>query len=126
MAETENPKPVSWIASSYKDYRTFPEPVQDVMGYALFRAQQGAKHEDAKPLKGFGGAGVLEIVTDHDSDTFRAVYTVKFATAIYVLHAFQKKSKSGIKTPLEDIELIRRRLKVAEADYQQQLARGAS
>lgn len=124
MAETDALKPVSWIASSYKDYRAFPDAVQDVMGYALFRAQQGAKHEDAKPLRGFGGAGVLEIVTDYDGDAFRAVYTVKFETVIYVLHAFQKKSKSGIKTPLEDIELIRRRLKVAEADYQQQLARG--
>ncbi|MDT0496645.1 type II toxin-antitoxin system RelE/ParE family toxin [Algiphilus sp. W345] len=126
MLEAEALRPVSWIASSYKDYRAFPEPVQDAMGFALFRAQQGAKHDDAKPLKGFGGAGVLEIVTDHDGDTFRAVYTVKFANAIYVLHAFQKKSKSGRKTPAEEIELIRRRLKVAEADYQQQLARGPS
>lgn len=119
MPEAEAFSPVSWIASSYKDYRGFPEPVQDAMGFALFRAQQGAKHDYAKPLTGFGGAGVLEIVADHDGDTFRAVYTVKFATAIYVLHAFQKKSKSGRKTPTEDIELIRRRIKVAEADYQQ-------
>ncbi|MDB5967559.1 MAG: hypothetical protein JWQ90_9 [Hydrocarboniphaga sp.] len=126
MPEAEALRPVSWIASSYKDYRAFPEPVQDAMGFALFRAQQGAKHDDAKPLKGFGGAGVLEIVTDHDGDTFRAVYTVKFAAAIYVLHAFQKKSKSGRKTPAEEIELIRRRLKVAEADYQQQLTTGPS
>lgn len=126
MPEAQTLRPVSWIASSYKDYRAFPEPVQDALGFALFRAEQGAKHEDAKPLTGFGGAGVLEIVVDHDGDTFRAVYTVKFATAIYVLHAFQKKSKSGRQTPTEDIELIRRRLKVAEADYQQQLARGTS
>lgn len=117
-------KPVSWIGASYKDFRAFPDPVQDTMGYALFRAQIGAKHESAKPLKGFGGAGVLEIVADHVGDTFRAVYTVKFATAIYVLHAFQKKSKAGIKTPTEDLELIRRRLKVAEADYKDRLGKG--
>lgn len=93
-------------------------------GYALYQAQLGAKHDSAKPLKGFGGAGVLEIVADHVGDTFRAVYTVKFATAIYVLHAFQKKSKIGIKTPPEDMELIQRRLKAAEADYQLQIGKG--
>jgi phage-related protein len=102
----------------------FPDAVQDAMGYALYKAQLGAKHDSAKPLKGFGGAGVLELVADHVGDTFRAVYTVKFATAIYVLHAFQKKSKTGIKTPAEDLELIERRLKVAEADYKAQLGKG--
>ena len=117
-------KLVSWIGSSYKDFRAFPDPVQDAMGYALYHAQVGLKHGSAKPLKGFGGAGVLEIVTDHVGDTFRAVYTVKFATAIYVLHAFQKKSKAGIKTPTEDLELIQRRLKAAEADYKFQLEKG--
>lgn len=117
-------KPVSWIASSYKDFRAFPDPVQDAMGYALYRAQIGEKHASAKPLRGFGGAGVLEIVTDHVGDTFRAVYTVKFAMAIYVLHAFQKKSKSGIKTPTVDLELIRRRLKSAETDYKIRLSEG--
>ena len=117
-------KPVSWIGSSYKDFRGFPDPVQDAMGYALYQAQIGQKHRGAKSLKGFGGAGVLEIVADHVGDTFRAVYTVKFATAIYVLHAFQKKSKSGIKTPTEDLELIRRRLKAAESDYETQLKKG--
>jgi len=121
MSEIKDLKPVFWIASSYKDYRAFPDPVQDAMGYALFRAQQGAKHDSAKPLQGFGGAGVLEVVTDHDGDAFRTVYTVKFATAIYVLHAFQKKSKSGRKTPGEDLDLVRQRLKAAEADYKQQL-----
>jgi phage-related protein len=120
MADNE-PKPVDWIGSSYKDFTAFPDDVQDHMGYALHVAQMGDKHEDAKPLKGFGGAGVLEIVSDHVGDTYRAVYTVKFATAIYVLHAFQKKSKSGIKTPATDMELIERRLKVAEADYKQKL-----
>ena len=94
------------------------------MGYALYQAQIGQKHGSAKPLKGFGGAGVLELVADHVGATFRAVYTVKFATAIYVLHAFQKKSKSGIKTPTEVLELIQRRLKAAEADYKIQLEKG--
>ena len=117
-------KPVSWVGSSYKDFREFPDPVQDAMGYALYQAQIGLKHRSAKPLKGFGGAGVLELVAGHVGDTFRAVYTVKFATAVYVLHAFQKKSKSGIKTPIEDMELIQRRLEAAEADYKAQLERG--
>ncbi len=117
-------KPVSWIGSSYRDFREFPDPVQDAMGYALYQAQIGLKHGSAKPLKGFGGAGVLEIVADHVGDTFRAVYTVKFVTAIYVLHAFQKKSKSGIKTTTEDMELIQRRLKAADADYKAQLEKG--
>jgi phage-related protein len=94
------------------------------MGYALYQARIGKKHDNAKPLKGFGGAGVLEIVTDHVGDTFRAVYTVKFATAIYVLHAFQKKSKSGIKTPKEELKLIHRRLNAAEADYKIQAGKG--
>ena len=79
-------KPVSWIGSIYKDFREFPDPVQDSMGYALYQAQIGLKHGSAKPLEGFGGAGVLELVADHVGDTFRAVYTVKFATAVYVLH----------------------------------------
>ena len=117
-------KPVSWIASSYKDFRAFPDSVQDAMGYALYQAQIGEKHAGAKPLKGFGGAGVLEIVTDHIGDTFRTVYTVKFALAVYVLHALQKKSKSGIRTPTEDLELIRRRLKAAEADYKEHIGKG--
>ena len=117
-------KPVSWIGSSYKDFRAFPDPVQDIMGYALYQGQIGEKHGSVKPLKGFGGAAVLEIVADHVGDTFRAVYTVKFATAIYVLHAFQKKSKSGIKTSGQDLKMIQWRLKAAEADYKVQLAKG--
>lgn len=117
-------KLVDWIGSSYKDFRALPDEVQDHMGYALHLAQTGAKHEDTKPLKGFGGAGVLEIVSDHVGDTYRAVYTVKFATAIYVLHAFQKKSKTGSKTPVTDMDLIGHRLKAAEADYKAQLAKG--
>jgi phage-related protein len=98
-------KPVAWMGSSYKDFRAFPDPVQDAMGYALHQAQIGLKHASAKPLKGFGGAGVLEVVTNNVGDTYRTVYTVKFAAAIYVLHAFQKKSKTGIKTPAEDLEV---------------------
>jgi phage-related protein len=94
------------------------------MGYALHLAQIGDKHEDAKPLKGFGGAGVLEIVTDHVGDTFRAIYTVKFASAIYVLHAFQKKSKTGNKTAGTDMALITRRLRAAQADYEARLLQG--
>lgn len=107
-------KPVEWVGSSYKDFRSFPDLVQDVMGFALYQAQVGRMHSNAKPLKGFGGASVVEIVDDYQGDTYRAIYTVKFANAIYVLHAFQKKSKKGIKTPQSDIELLQRRLKSAE------------
>ncbi len=110
-------KPVEWVGSSYKDFRSFPDLVQDVMGFALYMAQVGRMHANAKPLKGFGGAGVLEIIDDHQGDTYRAVYTVKFDSAIYVLHAFQKKSKKGIKTPQEDIDLVKKRLKAAEMDH---------
>jgi phage-related protein len=87
------------------------------MGFALWQAQRGGKHADAKVLKGFGGGGVLEVVEDHEGSTYRAVYTVKFSGAVYVLHAFQKKSKKGIKTPQREIELIRKRLKTAEEHY---------
>lgn len=119
-------KPVSWVGSSYNDFCAFPGRVQDDMGYALYRAQTGKKHEHAKPLRGFGGAGVLEIVTNHVGDTFRAVYTVKLPTAIYVLHAFQKKSKTGIKTTAQDMVLIRQRLKLAESDHKEQLGKRGS
>src|SRR5580692_6943661 len=104
-------KPAVWIGSSRKDLREFPDAVQDHMGYALYVGQQGGKHRDAKVLTGFGGAGVVEIIKDHRGDTFRAVYTVRFEGAVYVLHAFQKKSKTGIKTPKADQELIASRLK---------------
>jgi phage-related protein len=90
------------------------------MGYALYFAQQGDKHPAAKPLKGFPGASVLEIVEDHDGDTYRAMYTVKFAGAIYVLHAFQKKAKKGIATPKRDVALVRSRLKLAEAHFKKE------
>ena len=117
MSGTRVLRPLFWVGSSRKDLRAFPEPVKDVIGHALFIAQLGRKHEDAKPLSGFGGPGVLEIVEDFAGDTYRAVYTVRFADAIYVLHAFQKKSKRGIKTPQKDLDLIRERLKRAERDH---------
>jgi len=110
-------KPIEWVGSSLEDLREFPDEVTAMMGYALFLAQVGRKHPDAKPLKGFGGASVLEVVEDHRGDTYRAVYTVKFAEAVYVLHAFQKKSKKGIATPKQDIELVKARLKAAAAHY---------
>lgn len=96
-----------------KDLCGFPEDVRQVMGYALYLAQTGVKHGSAKPLRGFGGAGVLEVVEDHDGDTYRTVYTVRFADSVYVLHAFQKKSKRGIATPKHDIDLIRDRLEAS-------------
>lgn len=111
-------KPVEWIASSLDDLKDFPEDVQQVMGYALYQAQCGEKHPDTKPLKGFKGAATLEVVQDFDKDTYRAVYTVKFEGVVYVLHAFQKKSKRGIATPKQDIELIEARLKRAKEHYE--------
>jgi len=109
-------KPVLWIGSSHEDWKTFPDDVQDVMGYALHLAQHGEKSNNAKPLKGFKGTSVLEITDDYDSDTYRAIYTVKFEGVVYVLHAFQKKSKQGISTPKSHIQLIEQRLKKAR-DY---------
>ncbi|MBE9186541.1 MAG: type II toxin-antitoxin system RelE/ParE family toxin [Microcoleus sp.] len=114
-------KPVEWIGSSRDDLREFPEDVQQIMGFALYRAQLGKKHPDAKPLKGFKGAGVLEIVENFDGDTYRSVYTVKFEGIVYVLHAFQKKSKQGIATPKQDIDLIESRLKRAKEHYKKYL-----
>jgi phage-related protein len=107
-------KPVVWIGSSRKDLREFPDIVQDHVGYALYVAQQGGKHRDAKTLTGFGGAGVVEIVKDYRGDTFRAVYTLRYQGAVYVLHVFQKKSKTGRETPRRDMELIKQRLREAE------------
>lgn len=99
-----------WIGSSLHDLKQFPEDVKDAFGHALYLAQAGGKHPAAKPLKGFSGAGVLEIVEDFDTNTYRAVYTVRMAETVYVLHAFQKKSKSGIATPKKELELIKARL----------------
>lgn len=117
-------KPLKSIASALDDLKEFPEDVQDVMGYALHLAQHGEKHPDAKPLHGFPGASVLEIVDDFDGDTYRAIYTVKFAGFVYLLHSFQKKSKHGISTPRKDIELVNKRLKLAQdqEDYLKETA----
>lgn len=112
-------KPVHWVGSTLKDVRQFPEDVRSEVGYSLYLAQKGDKGINAVPMVGFGGAKVLEVVIDSDGDTYRAVYTVKFARAIYVLHAFQKKSKKGVGTPKPDMHLITKRLKDAEAHYKQ-------
>ena len=107
-------KHVLWVGSSKKDLMAMPDEVKSAFGFALYLGQQGKKHQNAKPLKGFSGAGVLEVVEDCLGDTFRAVYTVKIAENIYVLHCFQKKSKRGIETPKQEIDLIRDRLKMAQ------------
>lgn len=108
-------KPLGWIGSSKKDLMNLPADVRKFFGHALDFAQRGNQHAAAKVMKGFGGAGVLEVVEDDIGGTYRAVYTVKFEEAVFVLHCFQKKSKSGIATPKEDMDIIRARLKVAEA-----------
>ena len=108
-------KPLYWLGSARKDLIAMPEAVQDTFGYALYLAQTGRKHDQARPLKGFGSAGVLEIVESEDNGTYRAVYTVKLGNSVYVLHCFQKKSSSGIATPKPDSDLVRERLKAAEA-----------
>src|ERR1700736_5375678 len=110
-------KPLFWTGSSKDDLLTFPEAVIDEIGTALSVAQFGGKHPNAKPWRG-EGPGVFEVVEDHRTDTYRAVYAVKFERAVYVLHAFQKKSPSGIKTTRKDVELIGRRLNEARADYE--------
>ena len=111
---SQSMKPLEWIGSSKKDLLGIPAEVRRQFGFALSLAQAGDKSDAAKPLKGFGGAGVLEVVEDTSTSTYRAVYTVKFQEAVFVLHCFQKKSKSGIATPQEDIDLIKQRLKAAE------------
>jgi phage-related protein len=107
-------KSLLWVCSSKKDLKQMPADVQDVFGHALDLAERGLKHPEVKPLKGFGGPGVLEVVEDFDTNTYRAVYTVRFDNAVYVLHCFQKKSTSGVKTAQRDIELIRTRLQAAQ------------
>jgi len=112
---TNEEKALEWIASSYKDLMALPPDVRRRFGYALSLAQMGDQDDAAKVLKGFGGAGVLEVVEDDAGGTYRAVYTVKYAEAVFVLHCFQKKSKRGISTPKSDMDIIRARLKVADA-----------
>lgn len=108
-------KKLFWLGSSKKDLKTMPSDVQDTFGYALHQAQVGKKHQQAKSLKGFGSAGVIEVVENSVAGTFRAIYTVKFEDAVYVLHCFQKKSTHGIATPKPDMDLILERLKAAES-----------
>ena len=112
-------KPLVWLAKTRKTVREFPDHARQLTGFALDTAQLGSKHPRAKPLQGFGGAAVLEIVADDDGDTYRAVYTVELEGRVYVLHAFQKKSKRGIKTSKQDIDLIRQRLKEARAVHRE-------
>ena len=107
-------KALAWVGSAKRDLLALPEEVIDTFGYALYVAQTGKKHEKAKALHGFGSAGILEIVEDWRGNAYRAVYTVRFSAAVFVMHVFQKKAKHGIATPRQDIELIRERLKVAE------------
>jgi phage-related protein len=119
-AQTRPPlRPLNWIASSKRDLKRFSASVQEIMGYGLYLAQAGGSHESAKALKGFSGASVAEIRADDTGGTFRAVYTVKFARAVYVLHVFQKKSVKGIETSKADVELIRLRLKLAAKHYKE-------
>ncbi len=112
---TGKEKLLEWIGSSHRDLMALPNDVRRFFGYALSLAQAGDQHDAAKVLKGFGGAGVLEVVEDDAGGTYRAVYTVKFEEAVFVLHCFQKKSKRGIATPKQDMDIIRARLKVAAA-----------
>ena len=114
MEEATGIRPLYWVGSSKRELLALPEDVVDVFGYALYLAQIGKKHEQARPLKGFGSAGVLEVVEDWEGNTYRAVYTVRFMCGVFVLHVFQKKAKRGIATPKADLDLIRDRLKAAE------------
>ena len=122
MISAPLPKPTEFVGASQDDLQSFPEAVRYVFGFALYNAQLGAKHPDAKPLKGFKGSGVLEVVNDFDGDTYRALYTVKFAGVVYVLHCFQKKAKRGIATPKKEIDTIKARLARAPRPLRSQLA----
>jgi phage-related protein len=110
-------KPLIWIGRARADLSAFPEDVKDSIGFALYMAQQGSKHINAKPLRGFRGASVLEIVDDYAGETYRLVYTVQFTGRIYALHAFHKKSKTGIKTPKSELDLIQARLRQAMEEH---------
>lgn len=121
MEAEPHPKPLVWIASSKRDLKTLPEPLQRSIGFALWRAQLGKQHSHAKVLKGFGDAGVVEVIEDHEGDAYRAAYTVRFAEAVYVLHVFQKKSHHGAKTPRADRALIEKRLGAAEELHKKSL-----
>jgi phage-related protein len=118
MWKSADERPLFWIGSSKRDLLDLPEEVVKTFGFALGLAQNGQKHHKAKPMKGYGAAGVLEVVEDHRGNTYRAVYTVRFEKAIYSLHVFQKKSTRGIATPRHEIELINQRMKQAQAHYE--------
>ncbi len=118
-------RPLEWVGSSRDDLKRFPDDVQDRVGYALYQAQLGLRHRDATSLSGLG-PGVIEVVSDFDTNTYRTVYTVRFQEAVYVLHAFQKKSKRGITTPRIDIELVRRRLRAAEQHCESMYRKGSN
>jgi phage-related protein len=118
-------KPLFWVGSARAELLAFPDQVKREMGFALYLAQVGGKHVNSKPLRGFGGADVLEVVDDFDGSTFRTVYAARLAGAVYVLHAFQKKSRRGIETPRQVIELIRARLRIAQEHAAEQ-KRGTS
>jgi phage-related protein len=121
------PGELVWVGSSLKDLRAFPEEVRQMMGFALYLAQCGGKHAASKPLRGFRGAGVLEVTGDHEGDTYRAVYTVSFGERVYVLHAFQKKSGRGVRTQPRHLALVRRRLAQARAlELSREAATGGS
>lgn len=122
--EGETVRPLQWVGSSKDDLKEFPDDVQDHIGFALYQAQIGLKHRDAKPLTSLG-SGVLEVVSDFDTNTYRAVYAVRFREAVYVLHAFQKKSRKGIATPKAEIDLVKRRLKAVEQHYQKTYGKGS-
>ena len=117
MNVKQDDKPLYWIASARKDLKTFPEDVVDSIGFRLRLIQRGYTPDRAKPLKGFGGKGLYEIVEDFDTDTYRVIYTVRFRKAVYVLHTFMKKAHHGIRTPQKELDVIRYRLKAAEEDY---------
>jgi phage-related protein len=125
MAIGTSPKPLVWVGSSKKDLEALPRSVISLFGYALYVAQTGGRHEQTKVLRGFGDAGVLEVIESTNRSTYRAVYTVRFTDAVYVLHAFQKKSKSGVATPKSDLDRIEERLKQAAA-WSRKQTRGAT
>jgi len=114
-------KPIIWVGPSKKDFMEFPNEVRKEMGHALYVAQKGEKHRDVKPLKGFGGSSVLEIVQSDGQGTYRTIYTIQMKKAVVILHAFQKKSKTGIKTPKQEIDLVVQRLKSAHQKYKEWL-----
>ena len=117
---TGTPKGIIWVSSSLDDLQRFPDAVKKLMGFAPFQAQCGRKHLQAKPLKGFTGGGVLEVVEDFDGNAYRTMYTVRFADVVYVLHAFQKKSKKGIATPKHEMDVVRSRLRLAQESHRKE------